>query len=256
MATKIAIMNIKGGVGKTATALNIADQLMLRGKRVLLVDLDTQGNTSSVVRSNLKKGTPTLYDIFISGYTAKQVIQKTPFGYVIPGDNELQNADTMIKVGPNMYKYLKRALADVEDMFDYIILDTAPHFNVILGNAFCCSDKIILPTECSYFGVQGMRDFYNLFLEFKEDNPNLEIMGILRTKYIKRRRLITEIDENLFPQQAELLQTKIFNTKISFSSACEEAIAARMRLSEYAPKSAVAMDYSNLVDEIIKEVEG
>ena len=135
MSIKIGIMNLKGGIGKSTTALNIADQLMCKGKKVCLIDCDSQANSTAVYRANTKN-TPSLFDIFFADYDAKQVLQKTDYGYIIPCDKELHAADTMVKVGPNMYKHIKRAIASIEHEFDYLIFDTPPKAGVLLGNVF------------------------------------------------------------------------------------------------------------------------
>lgn len=254
MAYKIAAANIKGGIGKSTTALNLADQLMKRGKRVLIIDGDPQRNTTVVYRAKTEN-VPTIYDIIFSGYSAEQCIQHTTYGDIIPNDQELKNADSLVKPGPGMYKHFKKMLAQVEDKYDYIIFDTPPHNGVLLGNVLMAADGIVVPIECDLFGVQGLNDFYSTLQEFQEDNEKLAILGILRVKYKRNQNLTRELEQTTLPKYAALMKTKVFKTFIRESVRCKEAITGRVRLSEYAPGSTVENDYSALCDEILREVE-
>lgn len=254
MAFKIAAANIKGGIGKSSLSLNLADQLIKRGKRVLMVDFDPQRNTTSVYRATTEN-VPTMYDIIFAGFKAEQCIQNTEYGDIIPNDAELRNADSMVKPGPGMYKHIKKTLAAVEDKYDYIIFDTPPHNGILLGNALMAADGVIVPIECDLFGIQGLYDFYNTLKEFQEDNESLRILGILRVKYKKNQNLTRDLEEKMLPKYASEMGTKIFKTAIRESVKCKEAITGRVRLSQYAPKSTVECDFSDLTDEILMEVE-
>lgn len=254
MAYKISVANIKGGIGKSTTALNLADQLIQRGYRVLMVDGDPQRNTTAVYKAETNN-VATLYDVIFSGYTAEQCIQSTGYGDIVPNDEALKTADSQIKPGPGMYKYIKKMLANIEKSYDFIIFDTPPHNGIILGNVLMATDGVVVPVECDLFGIQGLYDFYSTLKEFQEDNESLKILGILKVKYKKKQNLTRDLEENVLPQYAADMKTKVFETTIRESVKCKEAITGRMRLSEYAPKSTVAQDYSALTDEILKEVK-
>ncbi len=253
MAFKIAAANIKGGIGKSTTALNLTDQLLKRGYKVLMIDCDPQRNTTAVYRAKTED-CATMYDIIFSGYSAEETIQSTEFGDIIPNDVELKNADSQVKPGPGMYKHLKKNLAALEDKYDFMIFDTPPHNGVLLGNVLMACDGVVIPVECDLFGIQGLRDFYSTLQEFKEDNEKLTILGILKVKYKKNQNLTKDLEESTLPKYAENMQTKVFQTAIRESVKCKEAITGCMRLSQYAPKSTVEQDYSDLTDEILKEV--
>lgn len=255
MAYKIAIANIKGGIGKTTTAVNLADQLQKRDKRVLTVDMDPQRNTTTVYGAKTE-GTATVYDIFFADYTAEQCIQHTSFGDIIPNDSELKNADSSVRTGPAMYKFIKKTLAAVESSYDYIIFDTPPHNGVLLGNVLMACNGVIIPIECDLFGVQGLKDLYSTLTEFAEDNEGLRVLGILKVKYKQKQRLTRNLEDNALPKNAAEMNTKVFNTAIRESVKCREAMIARVPLSEFAPNSTVEQDYSKFTDEVIKEVEG
>ena len=234
MATKIAVANQKGGVGKTTTALALADGLKRRGKKVLLIDTDPQRNSTRVYGAETD-GVATLYDIIFSGYSAEDC------------------ADTQVKPSPKMYRYIKSALRKVEKKYDYIIFDTPPRTGILLGNVLEAAEKIIIPITCDVFGIQGLMDFYETVSEYQEDNNNLIILGLLKIKYKGRQSLTRDIEENLLPEYAKKMNTKVFRTAIRESVKCQEAQTLRQSLYEYAPKSTTAIDYNTLIDEIMEE---
>ncbi len=251
MAYKISISNKKGGIGKTTTAVNLADQLMALGNKVLLVDMDPQRNSTTVYGAK-SDNAATVYDIFFADLTASQCIQTTAFGDIIPNDGTLNNADSMVKVGPTMYKYIKKALAEVEDKYDYIIFDTPPSTGVLLGNALMASDSVIIPVECELFAVQGLKDMYQVINEFAEDNEKLSLLGIVIIKYKPHQNLTKGLENEALPKNAEKMGTKIFKTRIRESVKCKEAMLTQNRLSQFAPGCTVEVDYKGLAKEIIE----
>ena len=254
MAVKIALANRKGGVGKTTTALALAAGLIKKKKKVLMIDTDPQRNTTRVYQAETE-GVATLYDIIFANYKAEDVIQKTPYGDIIASDENLINADTQIKPGPGMYKYIKNAVKSIEKNYDFIIFDTPPHTGVLLGNVLMCADNIIIPCTADSFGIQGIMDFAETINEYKEDNTNLKILGLLMIKYKGRQSLTKDIEENILPSYAKSLNTKLFKTRIRESVKCMEAETLKQSIFDYAPNSTTAIDYDNLVKEILKEVK-
>ena len=212
MAVKIALANRKGGVGKTTTALALAAGLIKKKKKVLMIDTDPQRNTTRVYQAETE-GVATLYDIIFANYKAEDVIQKTPYGDIIASDENLINADTQIKPGPGMYKYIKNAVKSIEKNYDFIIFDTPPHTGVLLGNV------------------------------------------LMMIKYKGRQSLTKDIEENILPSYAKSLNTKLFKTRIRESVKCMEAETLKQSIFDYAPNSTTAIDYDNLVKEILKEVK-
>ena len=219
-----------------------------------MVDFDPQRNTTAVYRA-ATANVPTMYDIIFSNYKAEDCIQHTEYGDIIPNDVLLKNADGSIKQGPGMYKIIKKALVSIEDQYDYIIFDTPPHDGILLGNALMAADGVIVPIECDLFGIQGLYDFYSTLKEFQDDNEKLRILGVLKVKYKKNQNLTKDLEEKTLPKYASDMSTKIFKTAIRESVKCKEAITGRMRLSKYAPGSTVESDFSDLTDEVLKEVE-
>jgi chromosome partitioning protein len=218
-----------------------------------MVDTDPQRNTTNVYRA-LTNGVPTLYDIIFAQYKASDCIQHTDYGDIIASDDNLESADTMIKPGPGMYKYLRNAIREIDEDYDYIIFDTQPHAGLLLGNVLMACQFIVTPCTCDAFGIQGMMDFYDTIKEYQEDNEKLQILGLLIIKYKGRQSLTKDIEDNLLPQYADYMHTKIFESRIRESVKCQEAQTLRMSIFDYAPNSTTAIDYNNFVDELIREV--
>lgn len=255
MAIKIAIANQKGGIGKTTTALALAADLIRKGYKVLVVDTDPQRNTTKVYKAETN-GVATLYDIVFSRYGAKECIQRTEYGDIIASDEQLQDADTAIKPGPNMYNYIKNALKNIEKEYDYILFDTPPHIGILLGNVLMATEHVIIPISADLFGIQGVLDFYSTVQEYKEVNTNLNVLGLLIIKYKGRQNLTKDIEDNLLPQYAAAMHTQVFENKIRESVKCQEAQTLQQSLFTYAPNCTTATDYANLTAEILKLLNG
>ena len=254
MAIKIGTVNLKGGIGKSSTALALSSGLQKRGYRVLMIDTDPQRNTSKVYKAQIE-GVPTLYDIIFAKYKASDCIQHTEYGDIIASDENLSNADTQIKPGPGMYKYIKNAIKEIDDEYDFIIFDTQPHAGILLGNVLMACQHVIIPCTCDAFGVQGIADLHELIKEYQEDNEQLKCLGLLIIKYKGRLTLTRDIEDNLLPEYAKQMGTKVFNTKIRESVKCQEAQTMRTSIFDYAPTCTTAIDYNSLIDEILEEVE-
>lgn len=250
MAIKIGIANMKGGIGKSTTALALAAGLKKRGFRVLMIDTDPQRNTTNVYRAKTDK-VATLYDIIFASYSAADCIQHTDYGDIIASDDALQNADTQIKPGPGMYKHISKSIRDIDDDYDFIIFDTMPHVGVLLGNVLMASQYIITPVTCDAFGVQGILDFYSLVSEYQEANEGLKMLGLLIIKYKGRQSLTKDVEDNLLPDYAKKMGTRLFSTRIRESVKCQEAQTVRQSLYDYAPGCTTAKDYNAFIDEVL-----
>lgn len=253
MAYKIAFANIKGGCGKTTCSVNLADQLLSMGYKVLLIDTDPQRNATTTYGAEYL-GVPTLDDIFKEGYTAKQCIQHTEFGDIVAGDVNLIDADTSIKTGPKMYKYIKNAFKEVEGEYDFVIVDTPPKFGILLGNVLEYVDGVICPVKCDLYGVQGIDDFVEIIEEFKEDNENLKVLGLLKVLYKPNLNLTKSVESTVLPAFAEKLGTKVFKKGIRESTACAEAEGMRIRLTKYKKYSTTGLDYLYFTKELLEDI--
>lgn len=245
----ISIANQKGGVGKTTTALTLADMMYRTGHKVLLVDMDAQRNSTQIAGANTGAGVPTAYDLLMSDLTADDVIQQTDAFDVIAGDDELKEVDGALqKIGREFI--LKRKLEAVKDKYNMIIVDTPPARGIAMTNALAASDLVIVPTPCAYFAMTGLADFKNTYEEVKYINPALTVAGILLVQYSERHKSTKEWKETL-PQIAEALKTRIFETKIRSCRDVGNAQDNQMQLLDYNDRCSAALDYVDFYEELI-----
>lgn len=245
----LAIINQKGGVGKSTTALAVGAGLNLRGARVLYVDLDAQGNLSFVMDV-----VPAKYGamgVLQRPETASEEIQRTEHGDIIPSSPSLTTADNvLIEVGKE-YR-LKEALAPLSNDYDYCIIDTAPSLGVLTVNALVACTGAIVPAQADVFSLQGIAQLNDTLQAVKAYcNPSLAIEGIVLTRFNSRTIISREVAE-LLEQTAERLETKLYNTRIRECTALKEAQAVQQSIFSYAPRSNAAEDYKNLIEEIVK----
>lgn len=256
MANVITVANIKGGIGKSTTALALAGGLIKKGYKVLMIDAEAQRNTSVVYRAQIDN-TATLADVLYDGYSARDAIQHTEYGDIIPGDENLKFADTTISESKDMYLRLKSAIKDLHKSYDYIIIDTPPHAGILLGNALMAvsgkNGGLIIPISTDLFGITGINDFAEIINEYKSDNKDLKVLGLLIIKYKYKQTLTNSIEDGLLPELAKFMDTKVFESKIRDCVKVQEAQTKRMSLFDYAPKCTSAIDYSNLINELLGE---
>ena len=247
----IAVSNQKGGVGKTTTATNLAYGLQLRGKKVLLIDSDPQGNSTDTWRAKNTDGYPTLSDLLFSDEPVEECIQHTEIGDIIAGDPILEDAEKHLK-GVAGYFRLKRRLVPLESVYDYVIIDTPPNLGLLLQNALIAADGVIVPVTCGRYSLQGMSRFIDTVNEVKlQANPQLNVLGLLLVRYMGRTVLARDVVDGL-PTLTTELGTGVFDTKIRNTIEVENAQAARIPLEQYAPDSTAAIDYVAFIDELEK----
>ena len=250
-AKKIAIMNTKGGVAKSTTAWALCGELNRRGYRTLLVDTD-QNKGSTMLYNAKTEGEYTLYDlIFTKGVKIAQCIQHTDQGDIVPCDELLTDADTKIPQSPKMYRYLSKAFQDIENDYDFIIIDSGQRRS-LLGNMIMAADYVIFPVKCDLLSTGGFASDYALISEFEEDS-SVKILGILRTVYSKRETNQKRI-EGVIQAYGDAMNTSMFNATIRKSAACEQAQALSIGLAAYAPKAGVTEDYAAFADECLARI--
>ena len=250
MSKALAIINQKGGVGKSTTALAIGAGLSLKGYSVLFIDLDAQGNLSYTLGADTKGYNA--MGVLERPETAKEEIQHTPQGDIIASSPKLAGADKLLEETGKEYR-LKEALDSLQGAYDYIIVDTPPALGILTINALTACDSVIIPAQADIYSLQGVEQLAETIKPVKKyTNPALTIEGILLTRYSSRSVLSRDIAE-LAEQLAAKLGTKLFKTTIREAIAVKEAQISQRSLFSYAPKAKVTEDYSRFIAEIIGE---
>lgn len=246
----IAVINQKGGVGKSTTAHAIGAGLSLKGYKVLFIDLDAQGNLSYTIGAD--PGGFSAYDVLQHQAGAGEAIQTTDQGAIIASSPALSGADTIITATGKEYR-LKEAIAPLSGLYDYIIIDTPPALGILAVNALTACSSAIIPAQADIYSLQGISQLYSTIETVKRYcNPALKIRGIVLTRY-NSRAIISREAADMIERTAAQLQTKLYQSKIRECTAIKEAQATRRSIYSYSPQSNAAADYSALVDEIIRE---
>ena len=245
----ISIINQKGGVGKSTTALAIGAGLVLKGYSVLYVDLDAQGNLSYTLGADTKGYNA--MGVLERPETAKEEIQHTPQGDIIASSPKLAGADKLLEETGKEYR-LKEALDSLQGAYDYIIVDTPPALGILTINALTACTGAIIPAQADIYSLQGIAQLNSTIETVKKYcNPSLSIMGIVLTRFNGRSIIRREVAEML-ERTAEQLHTKLYTSKIRECTALVEAQATKQNIYSYAPRSNATADYKALVDEILR----
>ncbi len=245
----IAVINQKGGVGKSTTAHALLSGLTLKGFKVLAIDLDAQGNLTHT--SGASSTDKTAREVLKGDITAQDAIQHTQSGDIIPGHKGLAGADSFITQTGKEYK-LKEAIESLKGAYDYIIVDTPPALGILTINALTACTKVIIPAQADIYSLQGIGQLKDTIEPVKKYcNPDLQIAGILLTKYSNRPILNRQLAK-LTDQIAEDLNTKVFKATIREAIAIKEAQATQQSIFTYAPKAKVTEDYRAFIDELLQ----
>ncbi len=255
MGKIISVVNQKGGVGKTTSAVNLASALGIRGKKILLVDADPQGNTTSAYGINKQNLKSSSYDLLIGRAKAKDSIIKTEFKGVdvIPCNMDLAGAEVELISLENREAQLKNALCLVKPDYDFIFIDCPPSLGLITINSLCASDTVLVPIQCEYFALEGLSQLMATVRKIKRlYNPTLELEGVLLTMFDGRLNLTQQVVaevKNFFGQ-------KLFASAIPRAVRLSEAPSFGMPIQYYDPKNKGAKAYDALADEFIKRNGG
>lgn len=254
MSFIIAIANQKGGIGKTTTAVNLTICLNKVGRKTLLIDLDQQANSTDTMKGKIEN-TSTIYDVLFSNAAIQESVQKTEHGDLIAGDPLLSQADQKLTELGREHK-LRKAINEIKDEYDYIILDTPPGLGIMLINALTCANAVIIPVVPDHYTIKGLQMFFETLASIKEvTNPNIKPLGILLVMVEERTNISKELTENL-PEVAKIKwNTKVFNTTIHRSVAVRYSQIQQTGVIDYDPSNTVAIDYALFTKELLSEVE-
>ena len=257
MGKVISLVNQKGGVGKTTTSINLSASLAFLGKKVLLIDLDPQGNTTTGIGINKGDIEKSVYDVLTSRCTTQEAMVKTKYKqlYVLPATINLAGLDIELleksQTEPGFAKgaQLKQHLEEVKEYFDYIIIDCPPSLGLITTNALTASDSVIIPVQCEFFALEGiMQLLKTVRLAQKQLNPQLDIEGVLLTMLDSRTNLGFEVVDDI----RKFFKEKVYNTIIPRLIRLTEAPSHGEPIIVYDPKSKGAEAYLNLAKEVIE----
>ena len=249
MGRIIAIANQKGGVGKTTTSINLSAALSEKGKRVLLIDLDPQGNSTSGLGVD-KNEQNTIYHLLVDDLDIRSCIRKNTWKTLdlLPSTVNLAGAEIEMLDIPRHEFILKTKLHEIEDEYDYVIIDCPPSLNLLTVNALTSADSVLVPIQCEFYAMEGLTQLmYTVQLVQKKLNPSLRMEGVVFTMFDVRTNLSQQVVDSV----KQYLKDKVYETIIPRNVRLAEAPSHGMPILEYDSRSAGAYAYRRLAEEVI-----
>jgi chromosome partitioning protein len=249
----IAIVNQKGGVGKTTTAINLASFLSENNFKTLLIDVDPQANATSGLGLRADKIRSNLYHLLINNEPIQNVLYPTPFKnlHVLPASRELAGAEIELVDIVSRETILKDRLASLHGYYDYIIMDCPPSLGLLTLNSLVAAHKVVIPVQCEYFALEGLSGLIDTINLIKEGfNPDLDIAGILLTMFDKR----TALNRQVVTNTRQFFENLVFDTVIPRNIRLTEAPSHGLPIALYHPESQGSFAYMNLAKEVISRV--
>jgi chromosome partitioning protein len=243
----IAVLNQKGGVGKTTTTINLGAYLAKAGHSVLVVDLDPQGNSTSGLGINKQELAATLYDVMFSRADAQLTISKVKDKLdILPANANLAGAEVELVSLPNREAQLKRVLDSVQS-YDYILIDCPPSLGLLTINALMAADSVLIPVQAEYYALEGLSQLLSVIQQVRQAlNPSLDILGVLITLYDSRNSLSEQVKKEL----ENYFQAKLFSTVVPRNVRLAEAPSFGRTIIEYDKWSKGARAYKSLAKEV------
>ena len=251
MGKIIAVTNQKGGVGKTTTSVNLSACLAAAGKRVLLIDIDAQGNATSGLGQS-KKAKYSIYDVLVNETPASEAILHTGYGSldVLPSSRELSGAEIELVSTPGREQLMRAALEPIRGNYDYILIDCPPSLELLTLNALCAADTILVPVQGEYFALEGLSDLMNTVRIVRRSlNPGLELEGVLLTMFDGRTNLALQVAEEV----KHYFPGKVYSTVIPRNVRLSEAPSHGKPITAYDRTSRGAEAYTALAVEFLKK---
>ena len=247
MGKIIAVVNQKGGVGKTTTAVNLTAALKDLGLKVLLCDFDPQANASSGLGVDKRRIKYSVYDVVINNVPAESAIVSTPYGDVLPSHADLAGAGVELIAAEHRERQLANALASVKDRYDLILIDCPPSLELLTLNGLCAADGILVPVQCEYYALEGLSDLMaTLRMVKRKMNPRLEIFGVALTMFDGRTNFSAQVAQEVrrhFPG-------KVFATVVPRNIRLAEAPSHGIPVTAYDRSSRGAVAYKAMAEEI------
>ena len=253
MGKIISVANQKGGVGKTTTTINLSTFLAKKGKKVLLIDADPQGNATSGLGAE-KEVEYSTYDVLVGETEIQEVVEKTIIKnlYICPSNINLAGAEVELVSMMSREQRLKEKVEEIKEKFDYILIDCPPSLGLITLNAFTASDSVLIPVQCEYYALEGLGQLLNTVnLVKKHLNKNLQIEGALLTMCDSR----TNLSNQVVKEVKKYFEDKVYKTVIPRNVRLSEAPSYGMPITEYDPRSKGAKSYEKFTKEFLKKNE-
>ncbi len=251
MSKIIAIANQKGGVGKTTTCVNLSSYLAAMGKRVLLVDIDPQGNASSGLGIDKRKLENSIYSLLIGESEAKEAIIPTRVKNlsILPSNIDLAGAEIELVTVVDREIVLKKALAPLRNVYDYILIDCPPSLGLLTVNALSAADSILIPIQGEFYALEGLSQLMNTIkLAKRALNPSLEIEGVVLTMFDGRSNLVNSVADEIL----KFFGKKVFSVRIPRNIRLGEAPSYGMPIMQFDPRSSGSMAYKALTEEFLE----
>ena len=249
MGKIIAVANQKGGVGKTTTCVNLCCALKDAGAKVLLCDIDPQGNGTSGMGVDKTTASPNLYNVMVDGVQAEMAIKSTKYGDVLPSNAILSGAGVELVNTQKREFVLRQALEGIKQKYDYIFIDCPPSLEMLTLNALCAADTVMIPVQCEYFALEGIKDLITTIrMTKKAFNPDLDVEGVLLTMFDTRTNFSMQVANEV----KKFFKNKVYNVVIPRNVRISEAPSHGMPVIIYDQTSRGALTYRELAKEFMR----